>query len=273
MKKLLFAGVTLALCVIGSARAADLPAESVYKGGPLIVPVYDWTGFYLGISGGYSRGNASNSYTLTGFPPFTGSTQMNGGEFGGQAGFNWQAGRSFVIGFEADLQGTWQNGTDSPPGVRTTTTCNPGILSLIPCPTTITLGVDEKLRWFGTARARVGFLPWDHVMLFVTGGAAFGEVESTASITSSATTILGVPIITVASGTATNTRGGYTVGGGSEWVLSGPWTAKLEYLFVDLGTISNTFIGGTVIATSHVRDNIIRVGINYRFGGPVAANY
>jgi outer membrane immunogenic protein len=275
MRKLVFAGVTAAaLGMVGPAMAADLPVEPVYKGGPLIVPVYDWTGFYVGISGGYSRGKSADSFTMTGFAPFTGSTQMNGGEFGGQAGFNWQAGRNFVIGIEADLQGTWQNGTDSPPGVSTNT-CVPG--SLFCSNTTTTIGVDEKLVWFGTARGRVGFLPWDHVMLYVTGGAAFGEVKSTASIASTVTPIVlgtpGVPSVTAASGTATNTHAGYTVGGGSEWVLSGPWTAKLEYLFVDLGTVSNTFIGGTVTTTSHVRDNIIRIGINYRFGGPVTASY
>jgi outer membrane immunogenic protein len=277
MRKLLFAGVTLALCVVGTANAADLPAESVYKGGPLIVPVYDWTGFYLGISGGYSRGDASNTYTMTGFPSFAGSTHMNGGVFGGQAGFNWQANRNFVVGIEADLQGTWQNGTDSPPAVPTTCSAGP----ILGCTAINTIGVDQKLRWFGTARARVGFLPWDHVMLFVTGGAAFGEVESNATIINTATPNLGgvpfPPQSTFASGTANNTRGGWTVGGGSEWVLSGPWTAKLEYLFVDLGTTSNTFIGGgvvpTVVATSHVRDSIIRIGINYRFGGPVTASY
>jgi outer membrane immunogenic protein len=276
MRRLVFAGVTLAaLGVVQPALSADLPAEPVYKGGPLIVPVYDWTGFYVGISGGYSRGNSSNSYTMTGFAPFSGSTQMNGGVFGGQAGFNWQANRNFVVGIEADLQGTWQNGTDNPPGVSTTTICNPAFP--IACPTTIAVGVDQKLRWFGTARGRVGFLPWDHVMLYVTGGAAFGEVESNATITSTATFLFNAPFTTFASGTATNTRAGYTVGGGSEWVLSGPWTAKLEYLFVDLGTVSNTFVGGgvvpTVVASSHVRDNIVRIGINYRFGGPVTASY
>jgi outer membrane immunogenic protein len=277
MRKLLLAGVIFAaLSVIGPAVAADLPVEPVYKGGPLIVPFYDWTGFYTGASGGYSRGNGANTYAITGFAPIPGSTHMNGGEFGGQVGFNWQAGRNFVIGIEADLQGTWQNGTDNPPGV-TTTTC-PAII----CTTTANVvGVDQKLRWFGTARARLGFLPWEHVMLYVTGGAAFGEVESNATTTNTvATTIFGFPFgttTTIASGTANNTRAGWTVGGGSEWVLSGPWTAKLEYLFVDLGTANNTFLGGggivpTVVASSHVTDNIIRIGLNYRFGGPVA-NY
>jgi outer membrane immunogenic protein len=280
MRKLVFAGVTLAaLGVVQPALSADLPAEPVYKGGPLIVPVYDWTGFYLGISGGYSRGNAANTYTMTGFAPFTGSTQMNGGVFGGQAGFNWQANRNFVVGLEVDLQGTWQNGTDDPPALSTTT-CIAGI----PICTVATnvIGVDQKLRWFGTARGRVGFLPFDHVMLYVTGGAAFGEIESNPTVINTATLTFngvpfGAPLTQIASGTALNTHAGWTVGGGSEWVLSGPWTAKLEYLFVDLGTVTNTFAGGgavpTVVATSHVRDNIIRIGLNYRFGGPVTASY
>ena len=277
MRKLLLAGVTLvALGVAGSAVAADLPVEPVYKGGPLIVPVYDWTGFYAGISGGYSRGDASNSYTITGFAPVAGSTRMDGGVFGGQAGYNWQATRNFVVGLEVDLQGTWQNGTDNPPSVSTTTCAIVGVLCTT---TTNVVGVDQKLRWFGTARARLGFLPWDHVMLFVTGGAAFGEVESDATtINRSTQTFFGTPlgtITSIVSGTAINTRGGWTAGGGSEWVLSGPWTAKLEYLFVDLGTVTNTFVGGgaipTVIASSHVKDNIVRIGINYRFWGPVSA--
>ena len=80
------------------------------------------------------------------------------------------------------------------------------------------------------------------------------------------------------SGTATATHTGWTVGGGSEWVLSGGWTAKLEYLFVDLGTIGNSYVSNagvvpTVVESSHVRDNIIRIGLNYRFGGPVVASY
>jgi outer membrane immunogenic protein len=269
MRKLLLAGVMLAAwSVAGAAVAADLPVEPVYKSTPLIVPVYDWTGFYVGISGGYSRGDASNAYTFAGLGSVVGSTQMNGGVFGGQAGYNWQATPHFVVGLEGDLQGTWQNGTDNPPAVPAP--CVPVTLQCITA--TDAIGVDQKLRWFGTARARAGFLPWDHVMLFVTGGAAFGEVESNATITNTATSVFGTTATAgVTSGTATNTRAGWTVGGGSEWVLSGPWTAKLEYVFVDLGTVTNTFVGGgvipTVVASSHVRDNVVRIGINYRFGG------
>jgi outer membrane immunogenic protein len=278
MRKLVFAGVTLAaLGVVQPAAAANLPVGP-YKAEPLIVPVYDWTGFYVGLNGGYSRGNSSNTYTLTGFTPVTSSTHMNGGVFGGQIGYNWQPNRNFVVGLEADLQGTWQNGTDNPPGTNTST-CVAGIP--LCTTTTNTVGVDEKLRWFGTVRGRLGFVPWDHVMLYVTGGAAFGEVEWNATTTNAVTTTLSGTTIAsttaINSATATSTHAGWTVGGGSEWVLSGGWTGKLEYLFVDLGTIGNTFTGGgvipTVVEASHVRDNIIRIGLNYRFGGPVVARY
>jgi outer membrane immunogenic protein len=276
MRKLVFAGVTLAaLGAVQPAMSADLPAEP-YKAAPLIVPVYDWTGFYVGLNGGYSWGNSANTYTITGFAPVASSTHMNGGVFGGQIGYNWQPNRNFVIGIEADLQGTWQNGTDNPPSVSTTTACTVFGLSLT-CPATNAVGVDEKLRWLGTARARLGFVPWDNVMLYVTGGVAFGEVEWNASTTNTVFNILGTTTATINSATATSTHAGWTVGGGSEWVLSGPWTAKLEYLFVDLGTIGNTFTAGgvvpTVVETSHVRDNIVRIGLNYRFGGPVVARY
>lgn len=278
MRKLVFAGVMVAaLGVVESAMAADLPAEP-YKAAPLIVPVYDWTGFYVGINGGYSWGRSSNIYTIDGFAPVASSTHMNGGVFGGQIGYNWQPNRNWVVGIEVDAQGTWQNGTDNPPGVSTTAVspnCLPGVL--IACPVTNVVGVDQKLRWFATARARFGFVPWDNVMLYVTGGAAFGEVEWNATTTNTVIGIFG-NTTTIASGTANSTHGGWTAGGGSEWVLSRGWTAKLEYLFVDLGTIGNTFAGGggvvpTVVESSHVRDNIVRIGLNYRFGEPVVARY
>lgn len=274
MRKLVFAGVMIAaLGVVQPAMAADLPVGP-YKAEPLIVPVYDWTGFYVGISGGFSQGKSSNVYTITGFAPVTDSTKMDGGVFGGQIGYNWQPARNIVLGIEADLQGTWQNGSDNPAGTSTTN-CIPG--TTLCTTTTNAVGVDEKLRWFGTARARLGFVPWDNVMFYVTGGAAFGEVEWNETTTNTVTGFLGTTTA-INSGTATATHAGWTVGGGSEWVLSGPWTAKLEYLFVDLGTIGNTYVSNaglvpTVVESSHVRDNIIRIGLNYRFGSPVVARY
>lgn len=278
MRKLLLAGVTLAaLGVVGAANAADLPVEPVYKGGPLIVPVYDWTGFYLGVNGGYSWGNSANTYTITGFAPFTGTTHMGGDVVGGQVGFNWQVNSSWVVGIEADFQGTGQKGTDTPPTIVGPTTC-----IVILCTTTSnSAGMDQTLKAFGTARVRFGFVPWDRLLLYVTGGGVFGDIASTATgnVTTSST-LLGFTTTTTSVSTEnfTNWRAGWTVGGGAEWVLSGGWTGKLEYLFVDLGSYSNTVPANPVVPstliTSHVTDNIVRVGINYRFGGgPVVASY
>jgi outer membrane immunogenic protein len=281
MRKLLLAGVTLAaLGMVGAANAADLPVEPVYKGGPLIVPVYDWTGLYVGFNGGYSWGNSSNTYTITGFAPFTGSTHMGGDVIGGQVGFNWQVNRTWVVGIEVDFQGTGQKGTDTPVPL-TATSCTPFFFTTICNTTSNSAGMDQTLKAFGTARARFGFVPWDRLMLYVTGGAAFGDIASTATGTvTTSSTLLGFTTTTTSVATAdiTNWRAGWTVGGGAEWVLSGSWTAKLEYLFVDLGSYSNTVPANAVVpstlVSSHVTDNIVRVGINYRFGGsPVVASY
>jgi outer membrane immunogenic protein len=277
MKRLLVGCATLAAVAIGApAMAADLPAAPVYKAPAVVpLPIYDWTGFYVGINGGYSWGRAATAYSVAGVPLFSTTQQMNGWVFGGQAGYNWQFNRNWLFGVEADLQATGQKGNillpNSPP-------CPLVVVAVVPC--TITSGnVEQKLPWFGTARARVGFLPADRWLLYVTGGLAFGEVDTTAAVNTVTTAGAGGPVTGTASAVASNnvTRAGWTVGGGAEWVISGPWTAKLEYLYVDLGTVANSFAGlgafAPLATSSHVTDNIVRIGLNYRFGGPVVARY
>jgi outer membrane immunogenic protein len=277
MKKLLFGSAMLAaLAMGGSAIAADLPAAPVYKA-PVIAPApwYDWTGFYVGLNAGYSWGRAVTDYSVAGVPLVSTTTSMNGWVGGGQAGYNWQFNRNWIFGIEADLQATGQKGTlllpNSPP-------CPLVVIAVVPC--TITSGgVEQKLPWFGTARARLGFEPADRWMLYVTGGFAFGEVDTTATVNTVTTAGAGGPVTGTASAVASSnvTRAGWTVGGGAEWVISGPWTAKVEYLYVDLGTVTNTFAGlgalAPLAASSRVTDNIVRFGVNYRFGGPVVARY
>jgi outer membrane immunogenic protein len=279
MKRLLLAGVALAAVSVGApAMAADLPAYEE----PIIVPIYDWTGFYVGVNGGYSWGKSATGFNLAGFPPFSGNLNMGGGLLGGQAGYNWQVNRNFVFGFEADFQGARQDGTlndtagpfcTTAAGIITTTTCTSGSASL-----------EQTLRWFGTARLRLGVLATSHLMFYATGGVAYGEIENSVSISTNTTTTLsfmGVPIgatatSPIAAATVNTERAGWVVGGGTEYVLSGPWTAKVEYLFVDYGSFSNSYtLPGVpaLMTTSHVTDNIVRVGLNYRFGEPVAARY
>jgi outer membrane immunogenic protein len=230
---------------------------------------YNWTGFYVGANGGYSWGKASSSFTAGGGPaPFSSSQNMDGWLGGGQIGYNWQApNSSWILGLEADIQGTGQRGTFTSPAVVTPPP--PGVLVL---PTTTSIGsLTEKLPWFGTVRARLGFTPAAQWMLYVTGGLAYGEVKSTGGVLVSTGFPGAPPIFTGASSaTITNDRAGWTVGGGAEWALSGAWSAKVEYLYMDFGTIANTFAAPapvpTIGASTHVTDNIFRVGLNYHFG-------
>jgi outer membrane immunogenic protein len=282
MKKVVLGGMTLVVCALGSpALAADLPAEPAYSS-PLIVPRYDWTGFYIGVNAGYSWGQSAAAFNLAGFPPSSGTHIMNGWVAGGQAGVNWQFNGNLVAGLEADFQAARQDGTINYTAgplcattgtVLITTTCTTGSASL-----------EQRLPWFATVRGRLGVVLVPHWMIYATGGVAYGEIDDTVSITTNTTTsqsVLGFPLGTtttsaIAFAVANNRRAGWVAGGGIEYVLSGPWTAKLEYLFVDYGTFSSTYtLAGVPMLTlsSHVRDNIVRVGLNYRFGEPVVAKY
>jgi outer membrane immunogenic protein len=287
MKKLMLASAGLAaLAVAAPAMAADLPAAPVYKA-PVVVPmqIYDWTGFYVGLNAGYSWGRSATDFTFAGFPLFSATQNLNGWVAGGQAGYNWQFNRNWIFGIEADLQATGQKGTlNAVAGPACTAAGIPGTPAVVTTCATSTASLEQKLPWLGTGRLRLGFLPADHWMLYVTGGVAVAEVETDASLTTTTTTSTSINGVTFPGATTTalalananTTRVGWTVGGGAEWVISGPWTGKLEYLYVDLGNVSNTYtVAGVPFLTtsSHVTDNIVRVGLNYRFGGPVIAKY
>jgi outer membrane immunogenic protein len=153
--------------------------------------------------------------------PFpSGSFDASGGLVGGTIGYNWQM-NQVVFGLEGDID--WSN-------IRGSTTCGATTCSL-------------RNDWLGTARGRLGY-GFDRFLPYVTGGAAFGNIHNT---------IAGV-------GSADETRAGWTLGGGVEYGLNGPWTIKAEYLYVDLGS------GGTVAGSSaNFRTNIVRAGLNYRF--------
>jgi outer membrane immunogenic protein len=276
MKKL--AGAALAALVAGPAMATDLPVKA-----PPIVPVYDWTGFYIGINGGYSFGRSETDFDFPGFPVVSGKFNINGAVLGGQAGHNWQVNPNWVVGVEGDLQWARQTGTleiaDGPFCVTPITTNFP-----VSTCNTAQATLEQRLTWFGTLRGRVGVLAAPYLLLYATGGVAFGEFENNvtvANITQATTFIGGAPvpgpaIVAAAAGSTNNNRIGWTVGGGAEFILHGPWTAKMEFLFVDYGNFSNTYtLAGVPVLTTntHMIDNILRFGLNYRFGGPVVAKY
>ena len=114
MNRLFPATIALvALAASGSASATDMPVKA-----PPLAPVaapYDWTGFYIGVNGGYSWGNSATDYAVPGLAPFSTSQSMNGWVFGGQAGYNWQFNRNWIFGIEADLQATGQGGDPTLP--------------------------------------------------------------------------------------------------------------------------------------------------------------
>src|ERR1043166_9736115 len=269
MKKLVLAGAALAAFVAGPAMAADLPV----KAAP-IIPVYEWTGFYVGINGGYSFGRSETDFNFPGFPVVSGAFNINGALAGGQAGYNWQFGPKVVVGVEGDLQWARQSGTleiADGPFCR-----NISLVAVVIACNSSSAALEQRLNWFGTGRLRLGVLPAPYMLLYATGGVAFGEFENNVTI-ANVTTVNGVTTgLVTAAGSANNNRICWTVGGGMEYVLRGPWTAKFEYLFVDYGNFSNTYTlaGVPVLTTStHMIDNVIRFGLNYRFGGPVVANY
>jgi outer membrane immunogenic protein len=283
MKRILLSALLVASAV--PALAADLSVKA--RPMPAPIPVWTWDGFYIGINGGYSwgRSNSTVNYfnTVTGLPiiPPAGSItdsriDMNGGVFGGQIGYNWQA-SSFVFGLEADAQWSGQKGSAAflcsaaglLPGA-----CFPGSTFLPVGTLGVALAVDKKLEWFGTVRGRLGVLASPSWLLYVTGGLAFGEVQTDAVLTS----ISAGGVIVAAAGSSSTTRAGWTIGAGIEGNLGGNWTAKAEYLYMDLGTFDTTvtvpaaLVGANI--SSRLTDNIFRVGINYHFSpGPVVARY
>jgi len=275
MKRLALAISILAISAV-SALAADMAPAPVYTKAPVVPPVlYNWTGFYVGGNIGYSWGRSSDYSTLTngaGTVLFgdTDRTNMDGVVGGGQIGYNWQM-QNWLWGLEADIQGTDEKGSHyytCPIGV-----CTPGAVILFAPGPAVPIALNQKIDWFGTVRGRVGVLASPTVLLYATGGLAYGEVDSNETIG-----------VVAQAFSYSDTRVGYTVGGGIEGVIGGNWTAKLEYLYVDLGKTSGTFattlaaapLGGGVLTSyysSRITDNVLRVGVNYKFGGPVVAKY
>jgi outer membrane immunogenic protein len=304
MKRLLI-GISAAASLIATgALAADLPVKApVYTKAPAYVdPGYDWTGFYVGGNVGYSWGNSNSTLTLTDpGPPSTvlNSTsnkfKMDGVVGGGQIGYNWQRDR-WVFGLEADIQATGQAGNGSSVCAGGTATvlnsaCAVGHIGdttpfNVPAfPVTSTLS--ESLDWFGTVRGRIGGTVIPTLLLYATGGLAYGEVGVTNTVGGNNITgpqgVNGSTITPFAAGYSNSTlKVGWTVGAGVEGVISGNWTARLEYLYVDLGNVSGSFATpliapsgafATSSYSSHITDNILRVGVNYKFAGPVVAKY
>jgi len=267
MRSLVLAGVALAaFAIAGPARAADLPSLPAKAPPAPAAPVYDWSGFYIGANAGYGVAVDPITQTFT-QPGFTDTSTIasrvtpRGGLFGAQLGYNVQAGH-LVYGVEGDLQWTGRHDTS----------CGLGCFTDIIV--TSTESAEQRLKWFGTARGRLGWSN-DGWLFYVTGGAAWGVVDAT---TAQSLVMLGVPLI-AGSNTTRFVKAGGVVGGGAEVRLGGPWTAKFEFLYVDLGSISDTMVlpppavAAGLTTNSAIHDHIVRIGLNYKFNnaGPAAA--
>lgn len=262
MKKQLLLGVSLAaLAAIGPTQAAPLPT-----------PVFNWTGWYVGGNAGYSWGNADSTYTDPGFgvccafglpTTFSGTERLNGFIGGGQVGYNWQPNSLWVFGFETDFQGSGEKGSRSYSNGYS-----------YDCEGTCSAGINQtqsaKIEWFGTVRGRIGSLLTPTLLAYATGGLAYGKISSSGTVND---TFPGCPASICSwsySNSATNV--GWTVGSGIEGLIPGysSWTWKLEYLYIDFGTVSGSGIDpdftspGIYTWSTKVTDNIFRFGINYK---------
>lgn len=226
MKRFVLAGLVAlaAVATLSAANAADLARrQTMPTKAPLYSAPYNWSGFYLGLNGGYGFGRSTWDSGVAGASSF----DTRGGVVGGTIGYNWQVNQA-VFGLEGD--GDWSDINGSTTGVPCTTSC------------------ETRNTWLATARGRIG-LAFDHFMPYVTGGAAFGDIRANP---------IGFP-------GDRETRAGWTLGGGLEAVISGPWTAKIEYLYADLG--HTTCPAGSCAVSTDVdfHTSLIRGGINYRF--------
>jgi outer membrane immunogenic protein len=292
MKRILIgSAVVVSLLSATGAFAADLAARPYTKAPVYVDPGYNWTGFYVGLNGGYSWGRANT--TIAPFPIFptaalAGHHSVDGGLGGGQIGYNWQVDRKWVIGLEADIQGTGERSSSL------LTTVGPRYGSnIIGIPVaagpdfnaivTQTANLAHDLQWFATFRGRAGVLADPQTLLYATGGLAVGEFKYSAQTTTSiqvftpglgGTTPVGPPLVLAgAAASSSDTRVGWTVGAGVERKFSANWSGKLEYLYLDFG--SKTYFAGTVNqADVSFHDHVFRAGINYAFNAaPIVAKY
>jgi outer membrane immunogenic protein len=273
--KSIFAVALASVLAGGSASAADLAARP-YTKAPVMASVYNWTGFYVGANVGYGWGRSdtgtgldpTSSWALetpafrTEFANISNQRLNPAGVLGGaQAGYNWQAG-AWVFGIEADI-----NASDL--GKRSIVTApNP--------PTVRTFNESIRNDWFATVRPRVGYAI-DTTLLYVTGGLAVGDVKGSWDLSSTNGY--------TKTGSSSETRVGWTAGAGVEHAFTPNWTVKLEYLYTDLGSINYTsaYVAGSTFAppgfnyVEHISQDLtfhtVRVGVNYRWGGPAVARY
>jgi len=241
MRRIATAFLTLT-AMAGPVAAADLALPQL---APISAPV--WTGFHIGVDAAGGFGNSRNSFSLAGiqFAPTFGNSPR--GAVGGiEAGYDWQAG-PLVLGLAADFSVSGVRGTRTAP-------CGGGVCAGLPVSATYT----QKLPWFGTLRPRVGYA-MGSALLYVTGGYAYASLETDATATFG-------PFSATHNGS--ETRNGWALGAGAEYEFATHWTAKLEYLHLDLGRSSSNWTPAPlppITNAAHFDLDLVRAGVNYHF--------
>jgi len=267
MRSLLIGTLAIAASVVGAPLGhAAAPA-----------PVYNWTGYYIGVNGGYGWGNDAGSATV--FPssvplpptwvitapapgPFDFSIDNPKGGFGGfQVGSLWQMNR-VVYGLEADFDFSGIKGNGASSFSFFVNNPDAGLFRG-------TATLEQKLKWFSTFRGRLGY-DFNPILVYVTGGLAIGQIESSLALSGSTfDTGGGTPIFVASTGSSassSSTRVGFAVGAGVEWMIARNWTARGEYLFMSFDNSSSLAIPGATATNLGMDVSLVRGAINFRFG-------
>jgi len=243
MKRILFTTVSLGvLGLMSPALGADLP---IYTKAPAVAtPMYDWSGFYVGVFGGGGLGNhnLNNANGPAGFANFTVNYESKGALGGGEAGYNWQSG-NIVLGVEGDAFWSSFKGDDAAQALG---------------------AIDAtKLRWGATLRGRGG-IAVDRLMLFFTGGWAYGEFLHTDTDLVNG---LGIDQFSA-------NRSGLTAGGGIAYAITDNLIGKVEDRYFDFGRyVRSAPLNGQLPYTVDSTFSVVTLGLDFKFGGPVVAKY
>jgi outer membrane immunogenic protein len=265
MKKYVGAAIAIAVISGSSAHAASI-------GG--------WSGFYIGGNAGLGWHDRTAAFmpndaaTIGEFPSTFPAPLSGAGALGGaQAGYNWQFNARWLAGLEADFDFASINGA-------------PAAVFLSDGDGPFTSSAASQLKWFGTVRGRLGYLPAENLLIYATGGLAYGRVEDSATILNSTPGafaaagpgiqfgfLCGAAGSACFAGSASSTRVGWTAGAGFEFLLPRGFSIKTEYLYVNLGAHSFTLNGmplpgdhpSSVVVRTNTDAHIVRLGLNYRF--------
>jgi outer membrane immunogenic protein len=273
IRKLLLASVG-AIALTGSALAADLPSRAPPPVYLPPVPIFTWTGIYIGGQIGYAWGQDHNDFVgsfpagpllATGvFFDNTFGQNPNGVIGGAHVGYNYQI-NQWVLGLEGSVDGTSMSKTlvFAPGGFAAPV----GFFGN---------GVTETTRADiqGSIRGRIG-VAWDRALLYGTGGVAFGGFKTSY-------TFFSPFFATGGTSNFSTTRVGWTVGGGIDYAITNNWSVRAEYRYTDFGRNTNTpfgglFTGGAFTGHHHFTENQVQVGFSYKFDtyapAPVVAKY